>query len=82
MSRKKYDDKVEVLQELVNRLEELRSLLEVDMAQVEFNRLEEPEYHSMVIGPFDDLIASAGLFLTCVENGSYDDDGLQEDFED
>jgi len=78
MSRKKYDSKVELLQELYNRLEDVRSNLDTDLIGIEFNRLEEESYRSMVETPYNELLVSVEAFLTNIDNGIYDD--AEEEF--
>lgn len=78
MSRKKYDSKVELLQELYNRLEDVRSNLDTDLIGIEFNRLEEESYRGMVETPFNELLVSVETFLTNIDNGIYDD--AEEEF--
>jgi|688.fasta_scaffold1609992_2 hypothetical protein len=81
MSRKKYDSKVELLQELFNHLEELRTNLDIDLAGIEFSRLEEKDYTDMVELPFNELLISVETFLTNVDNGIYDEE-LEKEFDD
>jgi hypothetical protein len=81
MSRKKYDSKVELLQELFNHLEELRTNLDIDLAGIEFSRLEEKDYTNMVELPFNELLISVETFLTNVDNGIYDEE-LEKEFDD
>lgn len=78
MSRKKYDSKVELLQELYNRLEDVRSNLDTDLIGIEFNRLEEESYRAMVETPYNELLVSVETFLTNIDNGIYDD--AEEEF--
>jgi hypothetical protein len=78
MSRKKYDSKVELLQELYNRLEDVRSNLDTDLIGIEFNRLEEESYRSMVETPYNELLVSVEAFLTNIDNGIYDN--AEEEF--
>lgn len=80
MSRKKFDSKLELLQELYARLEELRSNLDIDLTGIEFTRLEEKDYTDMVESPFNDLLNSVETFLINVDNGIYDE-GLEKEFE-
>ena len=80
MSRKKFDSKLELLQELYARLEELRSNLDIDLTGIEFTRLEEKDYTSMVEAPFNELLISAETFLINVDNGIYDE-GLEKEFD-
>ncbi len=80
MSRKKFDNKVELLQELYARLEELRGNLDMDLTGIEFARLEEKDYGVMVEGPFNELLVSVETFLTNVNNGIYEED-IQEEFD-
>lgn len=80
MSRKKFDSKLELLQELYARLEELRSNLDIDLTGIEFSRLEEKDYTALVESPFNELLLSVETFLTNVDNGVYDDD-LEEEFD-
>jgi hypothetical protein len=80
MSRKKFDNKVELLQELYARLEELRGNLDMDLTGIEFARLEEKDYSVMVEGPFNELLVSVETFLTNVNNGIYEED-IQEEFD-
>lgn len=80
MSRKKFDNKVELLQELYARLEELRSNLDIDLSGIEFNRLEEKDYANMVEIPFNELLLSVETFMTNVDNGIYDE-GLEKEFD-
>lgn len=80
MSRKKFDNKVELLQELYARLEELRSNLDIDLSGIEFNRLEEKDYANMVEIPFNELLLSVETFMTNVDNGIYEEE-IQEEFD-
>lgn len=80
MSRKKFDNKVELLQELYARLEELRSNLDIDLSGIEFNRLEEKDYASMVETPFNELLLSVETFMTNVDNGIYEEE-IEEEFD-
>ena len=80
MSRKKFDSKLELLQELYARLEELRSNLDIDLTGIEFTRLEEKDYSSMVESPFNELLTSVETFLINVDNGIYDE-GLEKEFD-
>lgn len=80
MSRKKFDNKVELLQELYARLEELRSNLDIDLSGIEFNRLEEKDYVNMVEIPFNELLLSVETFMTNVDNGIYEEE-IQEEFD-
>lgn len=80
MSRKKFDNKVELLQELYARLEELRSNLDIDLSGIEFNRLEEKDYANMVEIPFNELLLSVETFMTNVDNGIYEEE-VQEEFD-
>lgn len=81
MSRKKFDNKVELIQVLHERLEELRTNLDIDLTGVEFNRLEEKDYSSMVETPFNELLLSVETFLINVDNGVYDEE-VDTEFED
>ena len=81
MSRKKHSSKVELLQEFVAVLEELRTNLDMDLTGIEFSRLEESDYVNMIETPFNELMISAETFLTNLDNGIYDDDSEKE-FED
>jgi hypothetical protein len=69
---------VELLQELYNRLEDVRSNLDTDLIGIEFNRLEEESYRSMVETPYNELLVSVEAFLTNIDNGIYDD--AEEEF--
>lgn len=80
MSRKKFDNKVELLQELYARLEELRSNLDIDLSGIEFNRLEEKDYANMVETPFNELLLSVETFMTNVDNGIYEEE-IEEEFD-
>ena len=81
MTRKKFDSKLELLQELYARLEELRSNLDIDLTGIEFTRLEEKDYTNMVETPYNELLLSVETFLINVDNGIYDDD-LEKEFDD
>ena len=78
MSRKKHSSKIELLQELYGRLEDLRTNLDIDLTGVEFSRLEEADYGNMVEIPFNELLLSVETFLTNVDNGIYDDNTEKE----
>ena len=78
MSRKKFDNKLELLQELYARLEEFRSNLDIDLVGIEFTRLEERDYQLMVEQPFNELLLSVETFLINVDNGIYDEDAEKE----
>lgn len=78
MSRKKFDSKLELLQELYTRLEELRNNLDIDLTGIEFTRLEERDYQLMVEQPFNELLLSVETFLINVDNGIYDEDAEKE----
>lgn len=80
MSRKKFDSKLELLQELYARLEELRSNLDIDLTGIEFTRLEEKDYTNMVESPFNELLNSVETFLINVDNGIYDEE-LEKEFD-
>ncbi len=81
MSRKKFDSKLELLQELYAKLEELRGNLDIDLTGIEFSRLEEKDYINMVETPFNELLVSVETFLINVDNGIYDDD-VEREFDD
>jgi len=80
MSRKKFDSKLELLQELYARLEELRSNLDIDLTGIEFTRLEEKDYQLMVEQPYNELLLSVETYLINVDNGIYDEDA-EKDFD-
>jgi hypothetical protein len=72
MSKKKFNDKAELFQELKERLEEL--FTQVESAEIHFNHLEHQDYMSMVVKPFGDLLEDVEVFATNLENGIYDSD--------
>lgn len=77
MSKKKYDNKVELFQELKEHLEQLYSQLE--SAEVSFSQSEHQDYINLVIRPMEDLMDNVDVFATNLDNGIYD--APEEDFE-
>lgn len=83
MSKKKFNDKVELFQELKEHLEELYNQLE--SAEVGYNHLEHQDYVNLVTSPFQDLLESVELFTTNLDNGIYEgnsQEDLDEELED
>lgn len=82
MSRKKYDNKVELFQELKEHLEQLYN--QVESAEVSFSHSEHQDYINLVTKPLEDLMDSVDLFTTNLDNGIYDtlDGDFNETFED
>ena len=83
MSKKKFNDKLELFQELKEHLEELYHQLE--SAEVNYNHLEHQDYVNLIINPFEDLLESVEVFTTNLDNGIYEgnsEEDLNEELED
>ena len=83
MSKKKFNDKVELFQELKEHLEELYNQLEA--AEVDYNHLEHQDYVNLVTNPFQDLLECVGIYTTNLDNGIYNnnsEEDLDEELED
>lgn len=82
MSRKKYNDKVELFQELKEHLEQLYN--QIESAEVSFSHTEHQDYVNLIIKPFEDLLDNVDVFVTNLDNGIYDtpEEDFGEEFED
>lgn len=82
MSRRKFESKLELMQDLVANLEEIRSNLDSDIARLEFGRLESMDFIRMVDEPLGDLLISVETFVTNLDNGVYEEGlGSESDWE-
>jgi hypothetical protein len=79
MSRKKHTSKVELLQEVKEKLEEVFSLLEV--ADIGWNHLEHTDYVDLVSSPFEELLTNLDIFTANVDNGDYEAEDPIEGYE-
>jgi len=79
MSRKKHTNKVELLQEAKEKLEEVFSLLEV--ADIGWNHLEHADYVDLISSPFEELLTNLDIFTANVDNGDYEAEDPIEGYE-
>lgn len=82
MSRKKYDNKVELFQELKEHLEQLYN--QIESAEVSYSTSEQQDYLNLVLRPFEELMDNVDLFTTNLDNGVYEtpEEDYDESFED
>jgi hypothetical protein len=81
MSRKKYNAKLELLQELYESLEEIREQLDMALGEVEMSFLEEKDFTTLFLNPYDTLLSDLQTFVTDTSNGVYDEQENSSDFE-
>lgn len=82
MARKKFDNKVELFEELKIQLEEMYQ--QVEAADISLNHLEHDDYTSLIATPFEELLENLEIFVTNLDNGDYElgpdeDDDSNED---
>ena len=79
MSRKKHTSKVELLQEVKEKLEEVFNQLE--SADIGWNHLEHADYVDLVFKPFEELLTNVDIFTANVDNGDYEAEDPIEGYE-
>jgi hypothetical protein len=81
MSRKKYNGKLDLLEELYESLEEIREQLDMALGEVEMSTLEGKDFQALVLNPYDALLSDLQTFVTDTSNGVYDEQENSSDFE-
>lgn len=80
MSRKKFTDKEELIQQLKEQLEDLRDQLDMQVAEIQFNTVEDADFVDQIEKPYNALMEGVETFLTNLSNGFYDqEESFDED---
>lgn len=81
MSRKKYNGKLELFQELYENLEELREQLDMALGEIDMTGREQEDFQSLVLAPYDALLSDLETFNTDMNNGVYDGQDMGVEYE-
>jgi hypothetical protein len=81
MSRKKYNGKLELFQDLYDNLGDLREQLDMALEEINMTHLEEKDFRAVVLNSYDALLLNLETFVTDVNNGTYEEEENVNDFE-
>lgn len=82
MSRKKFNNKVELFEELFENLQELKDQLDMVINEINLNHKEESDYLSIVATPYENLLTDLQAFVTDLDNGVYEEESDGVEYED